>query len=143
MGALLGGATEGAADKLYEFGKNLGVAFQLQDDYLDAFGSPDKLGKQAGGDILADKKTFLHIAARTAADGSQRAALRASSNLTGNEKVSETLRIFTGTGVDKSCRDVIGRYSQRAFDCLDELPVLSKRKNPLLDLAHMLLVREY
>ncbi len=63
IGALIGGATEGAADKLYQFGKALGIAFQLQDDYLDAFGDAAKLGKQAGGDILADKKTYLHLVA--------------------------------------------------------------------------------
>lgn len=142
MGALLGGATEGAADKLYEFGKNVGIAFQLQDDYLDAFGAPEKLGKQAGGDILADKKTFLHIAARTAADDAQRSALQTCAALDGNEKISETLRLFSATGADKSCREAVALYSQRAFDCFDELPVLSKRKTPLFDLANMLLVRE-
>lgn len=142
MGALLGGATEGAADKLYEFGKNLGIAFQLQDDYLDAFGVPEKLGKQAGGDILENKKTFLHIAARTNADAAQGAALQACAGLAGSEKVSETLRLFTATGADKNCREAVALYSERAFDCFDELPVLSKRKAPLLDLAKMLLNRE-
>ena len=57
MGALIGGATEGNADKLYRFGKNMGLAFQLQDDYLDAFGESDKVGKQTGGDIMANKKS--------------------------------------------------------------------------------------
>lgn len=142
MGALLGGATEGAADKLYEFGKNLGIAFQLQDDYLDAFGTPEKLGKQAGGDILENKKTFLHIAARTNADSAQTDALQACMDLVGDEKISEMLRIFTSTGADKNCREATAHYSQRAFDSLDELPVLSKRKAPLLDLANMLLNRE-
>ena len=63
MGAMIGGATEGNADKLYEFGKNLGIAFQLQDDYLDAYGATDKLGKQNGGDIKANKKTYLLLKA--------------------------------------------------------------------------------
>ena len=143
MGALLGGATEGAADKLYEFGKNLGIAFQLQDDYLDAFGAPEKLGKQAGGDILADKKTFLHIAARTAATDAQRAGLAAAARLSGGEKISETLRIFSATGADGSCREEVRKYSTRAFECLDALPVLSKRKEPLKALAAYLLDRDF
>ena len=63
MGAILGGASEGNQHKLYEFGRNLGIAFQVQDDYLDAFGDPAKFGKQVGGDILSDKKTFLMIKA--------------------------------------------------------------------------------
>jgi geranylgeranyl diphosphate synthase type II len=143
MGALLGGATDGAADKLYEFGKNVGVAFQLQDDYLDAFGAPEKLGKQAGGDILADKKTFLHIAARNAASESQRSELNRCSALPADQKVVETLRLFSDTGADKSCREAVALYSRRAFDCLDALPVLSKRKEPLKSLASYLLDRDF
>jgi geranylgeranyl diphosphate synthase type II len=143
MGALLGGATEGAGDKLYEFGKALGVAFQLQDDYLDAFGAPEKLGKQAGGDILADKKTFLHIAARNSANESQRAELNRCASLPADEKVGATLRVFAATGADKSCRDAVALYSSRAFDCLDALPVLSKRKEPLKALATYLLHRDF
>ena len=61
LGAILGGAGEGNQNHLYEFGKNLGIAFQVQDDYLDAFGNPEKFGKKIGGDILANKKTFLMI----------------------------------------------------------------------------------
>ena len=61
MGAILGGAGERNQNLLYEFGRNLGIAFQVQDDYLDAFGDPEKFGKQVGGDIIANKKTFLLI----------------------------------------------------------------------------------
>lgn len=143
MGALLGGATEGAADKLYEFGKNLGIAFQLQDDYLDAFGAPEKLGKQAGGDILADKKTFLYISAHASASDEIRTELKQAMTLTGDEKVSEMLRLFTATGADGCCREAVQKYSQRAFDCLDALPVLSKRKEPLRQLATYLLHRDF
>jgi geranylgeranyl diphosphate synthase type II len=143
MGALLGGATEGAADKLYEFGKNLGIAFQLQDDYLDAFGSPEKLGKQAGGDILSDKKTFLHITACSRADEAQRHALKAAASLSPKEKVPAMLELFKGTGADAACRDAVKLYSDLAFECLEELPVLSKRKIPLRILAEYLLDRDF
>jgi geranylgeranyl diphosphate synthase type II len=69
IGALIGGAEKEQADLLYEFGENLGLAFQLQDDILDVYGDPEKFGKQVGGDILADKKTFLLIKARELAKG--------------------------------------------------------------------------
>jgi geranylgeranyl diphosphate synthase type II len=70
MGAMLGGAGEGNQQHLYEFGKNLGLAFQIQDDYLDAFGDPAKFGKQPGGDIMANKKTFLYVQAMESATDS-------------------------------------------------------------------------
>src|SRR5690242_6778367 len=71
MGAILGGSGEGNQEQLYEFGRNLGIAFQIQDDYLDAFGDPAKVGKQPGGDIMANKKTFLMIKALETASGSR------------------------------------------------------------------------
>ena len=73
MGAILGGAGEGNADHLYQFGLNLGIAFQVQDDYLDAFGDPEKFGKKVGGDIDANKKTFLMIHAANVASAEQKA----------------------------------------------------------------------
>ena len=76
MGAILGGAGEGNAKHLYEFGRNLGIAFQIQDDYLDAFGDPEKFGKQVGGDIVANKKTFLLIHALEVATGTQAQELK-------------------------------------------------------------------
>src|SRR5688500_2476619 len=71
MGAILGGAGKGNQDHLYEFGRNLGIAFQVQDDYLDAFGDPSRFGKQVGGDIMANKKTFLVIHALETCSGKQ------------------------------------------------------------------------
>ena len=71
LGAILGGAQEGNQRHLYEFGKNLGMAFQVQDDYLDAFGDPEKFGKQVGGDIMSNKKTFLMIHAMEAGSKTQ------------------------------------------------------------------------
>lgn len=143
MGALLGGATEGAADKLYEFGKNLGIAFQLQDDYLDAFGSPDKLGKQAGGDILADKKTFLHVTARKFATEKQYHELKHYASLSPDEKLPRTLALFSEVGAHEHCRQAVSMYSQRAFDCLEQTAVLSRRKEPLKELAGYLLNRDF
>jgi geranylgeranyl diphosphate synthase type II len=142
MGALLGGATEGNANKLYEFGKNLGIAFQLQDDYLDAFGTADKTGKQNGGDIKENKKTFLLLKAKETASNMQQGAIAELLETDSEEKVPHMLHIFSETGADKACRDAVAKYSQKAFDCLDEAAVMSKRKEHLLELANYLLQRD-
>jgi len=142
MGALLGGATEGNANKLYEFGKNLGIAFQLQDDYLDAFGTSDKVGKQNGGDIIANKKTYLLLKAMENADAGQQEDIAVLIGEQHEAKVSRMLRIFSDTGADTACRQAVQHYSEAAFRCLEEVAVISKRKEPLKDLATYLLQRE-
>jgi geranylgeranyl diphosphate synthase type II len=142
MGALLGGTTEGNANKLYTFGKNLGIAFQLQDDYLDAFGVTDKLGKQNGGDIKSNKKTYLLLKARETANEDELKQINEWLEKDGEEKVPAMLDLFKTTGADKACRDAVELYSQRAFDCLEEAAVLSKRKQPLHELASYLLMRD-
>jgi len=142
MGALLGGATEGNANKLYEFGKNLGVAFQLQDDYLDAFGTIDKVGKQNGGDILSNKKTFLLLKALEAANETQRAQIELWLGKDDAGKVPAMLQLFSETGADAACRNAVASYSQAAFDCLEEVAVMTKRKAHLRDLAAYLLQRD-
>lgn len=142
MGALLGGATEGSADKLYEFGKNLGIAFQLQDDYLDAFGNEATVGKQTGGDILANKKTYLLLKALENADVVQKNNLEMHLQNNHTNKVSEVLKLFVETGADAACRTAVRNYSDAAFSCLEEVAVLNKRKAPLKELAELLLMRE-
>ncbi len=142
MGALLGGATDGNAEKLYEFGKNLGIAFQLQDDYLDAFGNGEKTGKQKGGDIKANKKTYLLLKAMETANDLQRAAINALLERDDESKVPAMLSLFSTTGADVACREAVAHYSSLAFDCLEEAAVLNVRKKPLHDLATYLLQRE-
>ncbi|MBS1587884.1 MAG: polyprenyl synthetase family protein [Bacteroidetes bacterium] len=142
MGALLGGATDGNANKLYEFGKNMGIAFQLQDDYLDAFGATEKLGKQNGGDIKANKKTYLLLKAREGANVAQQQLIKDWLCHDGEEKVSAMLQLFKDTGADKACREAVERYSEMAFNCLEEVAVVSKRKAPLNELAAYLLQRD-
>jgi len=142
IGALLGGSTEGNAAKLYEFGKNLGIAFQLQDDYLDAFGTSDKVGKQQGGDILANKKTYLLLKALENATDAQRTEIGYWLTNSGEEKVPAMLDLFRATGADTQCRDAVQYYSDKAFACLEDVAVISKRKEPLHELASYLLQRE-
>jgi geranylgeranyl diphosphate synthase type II len=142
IGALIGGATEGAANKLYNFGRALGIAFQLQDDYLDAFGEPGKLGKQAGGDILADKKTYLHLKAMEGLGEDDMKTLSEWHGRQDENKVAAVLELFRKTGADQQCRDAVAHYSDLAFAALDDVAVLSKRKQALRELATMLLDRQ-
>ena len=142
MGAIVGGGLGDSANKLYAFGRNMGIAFQLQDDYLDAFGSPEKLGKQNGGDIIANKKTYLLIKAKENAGIEQGAAIDHLLGSVGEEKIMSMLSIYKSAGADKACLHAVSEYSQRAFDCLEEVAIPSKRKQPLMDLANYLLQRD-
>lgn len=143
MGAILGGASERNAKHLYEFGRNLGIAFQVQDDYLDAFGNPEKFGKKVGGDITANKKTFLMIHAMEIASGSQAEEL--TQLLATNEpgKVEKVLQIFHSCGVDDWAKQLQQQYTSEAFRHLEEIAVVSIRKKPLEELARYLLQRDY
>ncbi|MEO6916150.1 MAG: polyprenyl synthetase family protein, partial [Chitinophagaceae bacterium] len=143
MGAIIGGASKGNQQQLYEFGKNLGIAFQVQDDYLDAFGDPEKFGKQVGGDILANKKTFLMIKALEVASEAQKKRLTGLISETGDQKVAETLSIFTSCGVDAWAKELKDRYINDAYKNLEDIAVTATRKAPLEELAVFLVQREY
>jgi geranylgeranyl diphosphate synthase type II len=143
MGAILGGAGEGNQKHLYEFGKNLGIAFQIQDDYLDAFGDPAKFGKKVGGDILANKKTFLMIKALETTNDSQVKQLKQLMKENSNDKVKNVLTIFRECGVDRWAFDLKEKYIQSALQHLEDIAVVSSRKEPLKQLAMFLVQREY
>ncbi len=145
LGAILGGAGKGNQQHLYEFGKNLGIAFQVQDDYLDAFGDPDKFGKQVGGDIIANKKTFLMIHAMEVASGVQQKELETLMNdaaIDKMEKVDKVLTIFKNCKVDEWAKELKEKYLQTAMQQLEDVAVLSVRKKPLTELAEYLIKRE-
>ena len=143
MGAVLGGAGEGNARHLYEFGRNLGIAFQVQDDYLDAFGDPEKFGKQVGGDIVANKKTFLMIHALEVAPTHQKAQLLQLLETNAEDKVEQVLAIFKNCGVDEWAIELKEKYLTTAYQHLEDIAVLSIRKKPLTELARFLVQREY
>jgi geranylgeranyl diphosphate synthase type II len=142
VGALLGGAGKGNQQHLYEFGKNLGIAFQVQDDYLDAFGDPEKFGKRTGGDILANKKTFLLIHALEVATGAQYKELQNLLQNNSPDKVNKILQIYKDCNVDEWSKKLKDDYLQKSLRHLEEIAVLSIRKKPLHDLAEYLVQRE-
>lgn len=143
MGAILGGASKGNQEDIYAFGRELGIAFQVQDDYLDAFGDPAKFGKQVGGDIVANKKTFLVIKALESGTPTQVKELRRLMQESPSDKVERVLTLFREGGVDKWAFDLKEQYINSAFEHLDNIAVLSGRKQPLRDLAHFLVQRDY
>lgn len=142
-GAILGGAGERNQNLLYEFGKKLGIAFQIQDDYLDAFGDPEKFGKQAGGDILANKKTFLLIHAFENASASQFKELLDQSAKNSSDKIKNILQIFRDCKSDEWALQLKNKYLDEALSHLEDIAVLSKRKEPLMELAHFLVKRDH
>jgi geranylgeranyl diphosphate synthase type II len=143
MGAIIGGASEGNCRHIYEFGKNLGIAFQVQDDYLDAFGDPEKFGKEPGGDIRQNKKTFLWLHALEVADAAQKKRLLALQQEEGPAKVMEVLGIFKACNVDAWAMELKEKYLQTAMRHLDAIAVLSSRKKPLEELAEFLIQRTH
>ncbi|MBA2745629.1 MAG: polyprenyl synthetase family protein [Flavisolibacter sp.] len=142
MGAVLGGALERNQNLLYEFGRKLGLAFQVQDDYLDAFGDPEIFGKQVGGDIKSNKKTFLWIHALDAANPEQKAALLELAASNNPSKVENILSIYRACKADEWAMELKERFLNEAFAHLEDIAVLSKRKEPLKQLAQYLVQRE-
>src|SRR6476661_7041785 len=138
LGAVLGGAGLGSQDHLYEFGKNLGIAFQVQDDYLDAFGDPEKFGKDVGGDIRQNKKTFLLIHALQVANDKQKKELQQLMENNHPDKVQRVLKIFKACEVDDWARKLKQQYMDKAMHHLEETAVVSSRKKSLMDLANFL-----
>ncbi len=142
-GAILGGAGERNQHLLYDFGKKLGIAFQVQDDYLDAFGDPKKFGKQVGGDILSNKKTFLLLHALETASPAQKKELQQLLANNSADKIEKVLTIYRDCKVDEWALTLKNKYLDEAMAHLDDIAVLSKRKQPLKDLAQFLVKREH
>jgi geranylgeranyl diphosphate synthase, type II len=142
IGAIIGGASESAASVLYEFGKNLGISFQLKDDYLDAYGTSEKIGKQIGGDILSNKKTFLLLKAIEKASEKQRVELNNLLQYKGADKVQKTLALFNVLNIAEETKIAKKFYSNLAFENLDKVPLQHAKKQQILALAEYLLDRE-
>ncbi|MCF8346982.1 MAG: polyprenyl synthetase family protein [Bacteroidales bacterium] len=145
IGAMLGGAAERDAAELYNYGKNLGIAFQLQDDLLDAYGDPEVFGKKPGMDIVDNKKTILMITALREADEKQKAVLTRWLEAVGfdpEEKVEEVLRIFDELRIKDTVEKLISRYYLLSAKSLDQLNTPRERKSELYAFSEYLMKRE-
>ncbi len=140
---MVGGASQGNCEHLYEFGKNLGIAFQVQDDYLDAFGDPEKFGKDKGGDIRQNKKTFLLIQALQTCTPRQKHELQQLLQNNEDDKVERVLDIYRSCDVDQWAMKLKDQYVQNAYGHLEKLAVISTRKKPLMELSEFLVQRDY
>lgn len=144
IGALVGGASAEQAEHLYDFGLNMGIAFQLQDDILDLYGDADKVGKQVGGDILENKKTVLYLKALELASPEAREELidwYSGPTYNAPEKLAAVTAIFNGCGVLTEAQILKNEYQQKALAALNNLQGLNT--NTLLALANKLLVRQH
>lgn len=143
-GAILGDANEEASSLLYDFGIQLGLAFQLQDDLLDTFGNQDTFGKKIGGDILSNKKTYLLIKALENAGPAQKSNLLEwieRAEFDPEQKISEVTKIYRETGVQELAVKMVDTYFSEAMDILDKLELPEERKQPLSELANKMLTR--
>ena len=134
-GAMVAGAPEEDAEMLYRFGESLGLAFQLQDDYLDCYGNPEVFGKETGGDIRCGKKTYLLINALQRADAVQRSALQ-------SRAVPEVLEVYRQLDIPRRCLERIEALFDEARTLYEALPVPAERKRPLWELAEQMLHRQ-
>lgn len=144
IGALIGGASTKDAELLYSFGHDMGLAFQLQDDYLDSFGDVKNFGKSIGGDIKANKKTILLIKAMELAEGKAKKKLEKwYSSKRGNEekKVKEVVEIFKSLDVHKYLRKLVWDYSYKALETLEKIDVPAERKEELVKFTNQLINR--
>lgn len=133
MGAIVAEASIENRTAIYDYGRYLGIAFQLQDDFLDAFGDADTFGKQVGGDILENKKTFLYLKALENANANQREQLEGWFSTTENsiEKVEEVKRLFVETGVVAESEQLIKFYTNKALEILDQMKIATDYKEEL------------
>ena len=142
MGSIIGGASAHNCNHLYQFGKNLGIAFQVQDDYLDAFGDPEKFGKDVGGDIRQNKKTFLLLYAMEAANGKQKEEIDFLLKNEPADKVERMLSIYKECNVDDWAKQLKATYMDKAMQHLEDIAVTAVRKKPLTELASYLVARD-
>lgn len=145
MGAIIADAHKDDAQKMYDFGLHLGIAFQLQDDYLDVYGNPETFGKQVGGDIIENKKTYLYIQALkkgTEKDKKTLLELYASSLKNNDQKINQVKEIFKTTGADIETKNAIKSYTEKAFSILETLDLDRTKKSALRLFGENLMTRK-
>ena len=145
IGACLAGAPAEEAQKLYDFGVKMGLAFQLQDDWLDVYGDPKVFGKNIGGDILCNKKTYMLITALEQADEDQRKELErwlTATDFIPAEKISAVTTLYNNIGVGKRCEEMVEAYYSDGLAVLDSIALPEERKQALKDFACSLMNRK-
>jgi len=144
MGAIVSESSEKDAEILYAFGLNLGIAFQLQDDYLDTYGNSETFGKQVGGDIIENKKTYLYLKALKLASTEDTKLLNKlyQSKLEANDqKIKLVKQLFDKYGTTTYIKEQIADYSQKAFSVLENINISENAKNGLLQFGKSLMTR--
>ncbi|MFN3021101.1 polyprenyl synthetase family protein [Chryseobacterium sp. TY3] len=144
IGALVAGANDDDAEAIYNFGKHLGIAFQIMDDYLDVYGNQAAVGKKHAGDIYENKKTILYLTALENANEEERKELnywytKKTDNV---DKIYGVEKIFRMTKVEEKVLRLVHQHSEIALEYLNKIDVPAERKKPLLELAEYLLKRE-
>lgn len=145
IGAVLAGASGSDADNLYKFGEQIGLAFQLQDDYLDVYGDPKVFGKAIGGDILCNKKTYMFINAFNRADDARRKELIkwvTATEFNPEEKIKAVTSIYNELGIDRLAKEKIKYYFDQSRKYLALVSVDDERKNVLRNYADAMMRRK-
>lgn len=145
MGALVAETTTENADLIYDFGLNLGLAFQLQDDFLDCFGNPATFGKQVGGDIIENKKTYLYLKAMEFSSDQEKDQLLHLFSIhpeDNTEKIELVKAIFNKTGASKATQQAIQDYTLKAFDTLQKVGIDNEKKEKLKSFGENLMGRK-
>lgn len=146
IGAILAGASKEDADNLYRFGEQIGLAFQLQDDFLDVYGDTRVFGKAIGGDITSNKKTFMLINALNHANEEQRRQLESwigATEFNRDEKVAAVTRLYNEIGIDRMAQDKIAYYFEQSRKYLQAVSVDESRKAELAAYAQRMMNRQY
>lgn len=141
IGAIIAGASPDEQEKIYQFGINIGIAFQLQDDYLDTFGNEELVGKQLGNDIITNKKTYLYLKALEVADENTKQSLKEtynSNNENPKQKVNTVRKIFKDLEIDQITKTEMDKYFNLANRALESINVQDDRKNDLREFAFKL-----
>ena len=145
MGAIIAETSQENANLIYDFGLNLGLAFQLQDDYLDAFGNPETFGKQVGGDIIENKKTYLYLKALEFASSDQANKLVDLFSIHPNDssdKIEAVKEIFVATGAAQETKNAIQDFTYKAFDTLQNISIDYDKKEILRTFGENLMGRK-
>ncbi|MFC7357868.1 polyprenyl synthetase family protein [Jejudonia soesokkakensis] len=144
MGAIVAEASESCQENIYEFGRNLGIAFQLQDDYLDAFGDPETFGKQVGGDIITNKKTFLYLTALQKSEQEESETLSHLFSIAPKDptdKITTVKEIFKSSGAAEATVHEIEKYTRKANEVLNKVEISLENKTKLQEFGAWLMQR--